>query len=134
MIKTSPVSRNLYGNYIKKAMECLNGAHRSFEAGEWNAAAISAIHSAIAASDALCVYYLGLRHAGERHEDAIRLFQTIKLERQELEANSKRIKRILGIKNMAEYEERLVYQSEADNALKDTERLLLFVKSKLPKE
>ena len=130
-MKTTPVSRNLYGNYIKRATECLNAANRSLKTKEWNAATISAIHSAIAASDALCVYYLGIRHAGEKHEDVIRLFKTIKLKKEEIENNSKRIKRILSIKNMAEYEERLVYQSEANNAVKDAERLLLFVKSNL---
>jgi len=37
------------------------------------------------------------------------------------------------MKNIAEYEERLVRQTEALNIFKDAERLLEVVKSKLPK-
>jgi len=133
-IKTISVSRNLYSNYIKKAEEFLASAQRSFEEREWNAAALGSIHSAISAADALCVYFLGVRHAGEKHEDAINLFKTIKLEKEELAANSRRISRILGYKTMAEYEERLVHEPEAESAIKDAVRLLRFVKSNLPKE
>jgi HEPN domain-containing protein len=133
-IKTVPVSRNLYSNYIIKADEFMAAAQRSFFEEEWNAAAAGAIHSAISAVDALCVYFLGIRHAGEKHDDAVNLFKTIKIEKEELDKNARRISRVLSYKNMAEYEERLVYKSEAENALKDAERILSFVKSKLPKQ
>lgn len=43
-----------------------------------------------------------------------------------------RIIRILRIKNMAEYEERLVYKSEAEKTLQDSERFFDFIKKKLP--
>jgi len=132
-LKTTPVSRNLFVNYLKRSKECLHAAQRSIEFKEWNSATISAIHSAIASADALCVFFLGVRHSGEKHEDVIRLFKTISLKEEEIDINSKRIKRIIGIKNMAEYEERLVSQSEAVQAIKDAERLLSFIKAKLPK-
>lgn len=132
-IKTVRVERGFYKNYLKRAQECLEAAKRSLELKEWNAATISAIHSAIAAADALCVYFLGQRHSGESHVDAVTLFNTINLEREELNSNARRISRILGIKNMAEYEERLIYQSEAGDAVKDAERLFSFATSKLPK-
>lgn len=35
-------------------------------------------------------------------------------------------------KNMAEYEERLVYKSEVEKVLKDCERFLEYVKKELP--
>ena len=130
--KTRRVERSSYTNYLKRAKECLNAAQRSFNAGEWNASTISAIHSVIAASDTMSVYFLGQRHAGESHEEAVKLFSTIRLKPTEIKVNAKRISRILGIKNMAEYEERLIYRSETEKALKDAERLYQFVKSKLP--
>ena len=133
-MKTIQASRNLYSNYIKKAEEFLASAQRSFDENEWNASALGAIHCAISAADALCVYYLGERHAGERHEDAVRLFKEIRIKDGDLDVNSKRIIRILGHKNMAEYEERMVRKSEAESALKDAKRLLDFVKVNLPKE
>jgi len=131
-IKTVRVERSFYGNYLKRAQECFAAAKRSLDLKEWNAATISAIHSAIASADALCVYFLGQRHSGESHADAVMLFNTIGLKKEELNPNARRISRIMGVKNMAEYEERLVYQSEAESAVKDAERLFSFAKSKLP--
>ena len=133
-VKVSKVNRNLYTNYLVRAEECLNAAKHSLSLNQWNASAISAIHSGIASLDALCVYYLGQRHAGQNHEDAITLFRNIKqLPREDIDAIANRIIKILKMKNMAEYEERLVHQTEAQNIIKDAERLFEAVKSKLPK-
>jgi uncharacterized protein (UPF0332 family) len=110
----------------------LHAAKNSFANQEWNAATINGIHSCIAACDAMCVYFLGKRNAGESHNDAVNLFKTIKADDEEINTNANRIIRILRIKNMAEYEERLVYKSEAEKALKDCERFLEYVKKQLP--
>lgn len=56
---------------------------------------------------------LGVRHAGERHEDAISLLQTVSLPRDVLTAKSKQLSRLLGIKNAAESEERLMREDDA---------------------
>ena len=131
--KTRDVEKSLYANYLKRAEECFHAAKTSFEAQEWNSATISAIHAVIAASDAICVYFLGKRNASESHNEAVALFKTIELDDKEINTNANRIAKILGIKNMAEYEERLVFRSEAEKALRDCERFLEYVKSKLPK-
>ena len=89
------------------------------------------IHSWIAACDAICVYFLGKRHSGEDHSSVVNLFKTIK-QNETINTNANRIIRILRIKNMAEYEERLVYKTEAEKALKDCERFFEFVKGELP--
>ncbi|MEE8184799.1 MAG: HEPN domain-containing protein [Thermodesulfobacteriota bacterium] len=130
-LQTRDVTKSLYINYLKRAEECLHAAKYSFDNQEWNAATINAIHSCIAACDAMCVYFLGKRHAGESHNDAVALFKTIK-SGGEINTNANRIARILRIKNMAEYEERLVYRSEAEKALKDCERFFEYVKKELP--
>lgn len=130
--KTRDVAKSLYTNFLKKAEECLHAAKNSFTAQEWNAATINAVHSCITGCDAICVYFLGKRHAGENHNDAVSFFKTIKAGDEEINTNANRILRILRIKNMAEYEERLVYKSEAEKVLKDCERFLEFVKRKLP--
>jgi len=131
-LKTSDVTKSLYTNYLKRAKECIHAARNSFANQEWNAATINAIHCCIAASDAMCVYFLGKRHAGENHEDVVKLFKTIKKNDEELNKNTNRIIRITSIKNMAEYEERLVYRTEAERVLKNCERLLDYVKKNLP--
>lgn len=130
--RTRDVTKSLYTNYIKRAEECFHAAKNSFAIQEWNAATINAIHSCIAACDAICVYFLGKRHAGESHEDAVNLFKIIKGGGKEINTNANRISRILRIKNMAEYEERLVYRYEAEKALKDCKRFLEYVKKELP--
>ncbi|MBI4681446.1 MAG: HEPN domain-containing protein [Nitrospirae bacterium] len=130
--RTRDVTKSLYTNYLKRAEECLHAAKNSFAIQEWNASTINAIHSCIAACDAICVYFLGQRHAGETHNDAVNLFKTIKTGDEEINTNANRIVRILRIKNMAEYEERLVYKSEAEKVLKDCERFLEYVKKQLP--
>lgn len=65
-LKTRDISKSLHINQIKRAEECLY------------AATINAIHSCIAACDAMCVYFLGKRYAGESHNEAVTLFKTIK--------------------------------------------------------
>jgi len=129
--KTRDIEKPLYINFLKRALECLNAAKTSFAIQEWNASTISAIHSCIAACDAMCVYFLGKRSRGESHNDAVKLFKTIENSK-EIDTNSSRISRILSIKNMAEYEERLVFRSEAEKILKDCERLLDYIEKKLP--
>ena len=129
---TRDVPKALYVNYLKRAEECHRAARHSFDAQEWNAATINAIHASIAAVDALCVYYLGKRNASDSHNVAVALFKSIPLDAAGKTANANRLVRILGIKNMAEYEERLVYRTEAEKVMKDGERLLEYAKAKLP--
>ena len=129
---TRDVQKSLYVNFLKRAEECLHAAQNSFSTQEWNAAAINAIHSCIAACDAMCVYFLGKRHAGDDHEEAVNLFVTIKGGNEGIKANSNRLLRVLRIKNMAEYEERLVHRPEAEKILKDCESFLEFIKKELP--
>ncbi|MBF0491094.1 MAG: HEPN domain-containing protein, partial [Candidatus Omnitrophica bacterium] len=131
--KTKDVAKSAYENYLKKAEECVHAARTSHEAQEWNAAAINAIHCCISACDAMCVYFLGKRHSGEDHNDAAKLFKSIK-DNEEINTNANRIIRILRIKNMAEYEERLVRKSEVEAILKDCERFLEYIKDQLDKK
>lgn len=67
---------------------------------------------------------IGVRHADDRHEDAITLLQTLSLPRDTLSSKGRQLSRLLGIKNAAEYEERLITQKEATEAVKDAERFL----------
>jgi hypothetical protein len=94
---------------------------------------MNAVHCGISACDAVTVFMLGVRHAGERHEDAISLFQTVGLPRDVLTAKSKQLSRLLGIKNVAEYEERLMGEDDAEEAVRDAERFFSWVKEFLSK-
>jgi hypothetical protein len=85
-------------------------------------AVINAVHCGISACDALTVFMSGVRHAGDRHEDAIGVLLTIGLSRDVLTSRSKQLTRLLGIKNAAEYEERLMNENDAREAVRDAER------------
>lgn len=81
----------------------------------------------------MCIYFLGKRNASENHNEAVALFKTIKAHDEAINTNANRLSRILSIKNMAEYEDRLVSRVEAEKTIKDCERFLEYVKTKLPK-
>lgn len=131
-LQTQNVDRSSYSNFLKKALECHRAASQSFARGDWNAAAIYSVHSSISGCDAQCVQALGVRHASERHSDSALFLQSIRPADERYKANAARLRRIIDIKNMAEYEERRIFRKEAERATKDCERLLIFVRSELP--
>jgi len=131
MSKTRQVNKELYRNYLQKANENLEAAKESLQAKRWNAATINAVHSGINATDALTVFMIGVRHAGERHEDALSLLQTLNLQKDEVKTKSRQLSRLLSIKNASEYEERLIREKEAGKAVRDAERYVEWVKGRL---
>jgi HEPN domain-containing protein len=132
-VRTRRVKKDLYENYLKKARESLDAARECLSAGRLNAATVNAVHSGINACDALTVFMIGVRHAGERHEDAVTLLQTLSLPRDVLSGKGRQLSRLLGIKNAAEYEERLITQKEAAEAVRDAERFLEWAEELLRK-
>jgi len=130
--KARRTDKSLFVNYLKKSRECFNAANNSFNSKEWNACAINAIHSCISACDAMCVYYLGRRHAGENHNEAVKLFKLTQPKERETGSNALRLSRILSVKNIAEYEGRLISRSEAEKILKDCKRFIEYARGKLP--
>ncbi len=127
------VNKSLFNNYLRKSEECLSAASECLKNARWNAAVINAVHCGISACDALTVFMLGVRHAGERHEDVISLIQTVGLPKDILTARSKQLSRLLGIKNAAEYEERLMNENDAREAVRDAERFFNWVREFLSK-
>mgnify|MGYP000675101780 CR=1 FL=1 len=74
-IRTRSVFKEAYKVFLKKSREFLDAAEYSLSKGNFNAAAGCAAHAAISALDALTAFYLGQRHAGEKHEDAALLMK-----------------------------------------------------------
>jgi HEPN domain-containing protein len=132
-VRVRHVDKSLFKNYLRKSEECFNAALECLRARRWNAAVMNAVHCGISACDAVTVFMLGVRHAGERHEDAISLFQTVGLPRDVLTAKSKQLSRLLVIKNVAEYEERLMDEDDAKEAVRDAERFFSWAKEFLSK-
>ena len=126
-LRTRSVERMFSKNFLKRSKECLDAACGAFEKEDWNASAINAIHCAISAGDALCVHFLGKRHAGESHNDAVKLFNSLENMCDNIKPNANRLMRLLKMKNMAEYEERLIYKSEAEKMLRNARLFHNFV-------
>jgi|SRR5208283_1842464 len=130
--KRSYVEKTASVNYLKRADECLEIGKKALRDGKYDAAAINFVHSGISAVDALCVHFLSHRHAGEKHEDAVKMVVDIKqLKNDDIEAIKSKFLRILRMKNMAEYEERSVKEKEAEMLFNNAEKLLAMIKDKL---
>ncbi len=123
-VKTRHVDRSLFGNYLKKAHENFEAVRDGIDNGRWNAAVMNAVHCGVNACDAVTVFTIGLRHAGERHEEAIALLQSLNLDKEVVVSKTRQLSRLLGVKNAAEYEERLMSKRDAQEAAINAERLL----------
>jgi len=130
-IRTTEISRTAYVTFMQKAEQFLKTAAVCFKSGDYNASAANAVHACISASDALCARHLGKRASGEKHSDAVNLIKTIKSS-DDFTNNAVRFGRVLAIKSLAEYEERLVFKNDSETVLKNAEKFLEFVRKNLP--
>lgn len=130
-MRTTRVDKGSYQNYLKKADQSIQTAKEALDKGRWNASAINSVHAVISSCDALTVFYLGLRSSGERHEDVIDLMSKTNIKEVEFAKVKRQVLRVLAKKNLAEYEQRLVYQKEAEPIFKDAERVYGWVRNKI---
>lgn len=120
-------------NYLIKAKQFLETAQDAYLKKNWNAVGLNTVHSAISANDALTVYYGKIRSIDKKHSEAISLLLKVFKNEKDAERNSRHLLWLINRKNLVEYEARLFFQSEAEEALKHAERFLNWTKSKLPK-
>jgi uncharacterized protein (UPF0332 family) len=131
-IRTSHVPKSDYINYLKKAGEFLSSAQDSLIKEKWNAAGLNAIHAGISATDALLVALHGIRSTSPKHDDTLKLINSL-VKHKELEENIGHLRSLISMKSIVEYDQRLITQSEAVSLSKHSERLLAWVKNILPK-
>lgn len=110
--------------YIRKAKEFLEGAGLLAEKEKWNSSAVLSVHAVISACDAVCSRFLQLRHGGADHMQAVELLSSLPLERSEIESKLMQARRVISLKNAAEYEDKLIKQSDAQEMQKEAERLI----------
>ncbi|HPI04538.1 MAG: HEPN domain protein [Candidatus Aerophobetes bacterium ADurb.Bin490] len=127
--KFRQVDKHLYINFLRRSEECLKNAKRAFDNNEIMSAPISAVHCCIAALDALCVNHMRKRHAGYNHEDGVKFIYGINtVKKEDLETIGSKAMKVIKMKNMAEYEERIMKPKEAEKMIKDAEYVLEMVK------
>ena len=128
-MKTRNVERFKYKNYLTKAEEFYEATNDSYTHRRFNATVLNAVHCAISSADALTVFYKEQRHAGERHEDVVNLLNSLGLP--DIQSKNRQLLALLAIKNGAEYEDRIMSESEAASAMKNAERFYKWVKDLL---
>ncbi|MBI4336139.1 MAG: HEPN domain-containing protein, partial [Candidatus Omnitrophica bacterium] len=98
---------------------------------KWNAAGLNAIHAGISSADALLVSLHGVRSTSPKHDDILKLFPSL-IKHKGLEANISHLRHLISMKNIVEYDQRLITQNEAIGLSRHAERFLAWVKSILP--
>lgn len=132
-IKTTTVSKSVYSNYLKKSAEFYEAMQESLSKGKWNAVGLNAIHSGISAADALLVFFHGMRSTSPKHDDIVKLLTSLMTHR-ETDSNASHLRNLVGMKNIVEYEVRLIDRHEALLLSKHATRFLEWVKLLLPNE
>lgn len=130
-IKTKSIQRGAYRNFLKKAEELHESMMAAHAQRHWNSCVITAIHCAISAIDALTVNRVGLRSAGDGHGDVVLLFSELGLDKSELDSKRQQLLSLLDVKNIAEYNDRLMTEADAEKAMKHCDRIYAWVKEKI---
>ena len=100
------------------------------EKEDWNSTAVLSIHAVISACDSVCARFLQMRHGGADHMQAVELLSNLPFDETEIESKLKQARRMISLKNTAEYEDRLIRQSDAKEMLKNAQRLVAWAESK----
>lgn len=129
--KTKTVNKNQYRAFLAKAKDFAFMMDISLEEGKWNSAGLQAVHTVISASDAVIVYYGGVRSAEVDHREVVGLLQDII--GKDASASGRHVSMVIAKKNLVEYEERLITQTEARDMTEHAKRLLEWVIGILPK-
>ena len=116
-------------DYLKKAEDNHAQMINALNSGNYNAAGTLALQCAISSADAICVYEKGVRSISEDHFDVCDLVGSITLPDAKEKANL--LKRVIGKKNLIQYERRNIYQSEADEIVKASARFYQWVASQI---
>ncbi|HDQ25340.1 MAG TPA: hypothetical protein ENN43_01165 [bacterium] len=130
-VDTKNVDKVMYVNYLQKAGENRLMSEKALAERVFNSAAVSAVHCAISAVDAFCVANMGKRCSSAGHEDVSVLIKATSYPDEEKTFVAGKFKSVIRIKNMAEYEERLVKEKEAEKAVREAGLLLDAVKRAL---
>ena len=125
--RTTNVTREQAQGYLNKAREFLRDSKKAMRDGQWNSAGLLAIHSTISASDALLGYQAGLRSTSPDHKTSADLLNGIGAGSRDWSKQINRFNRILGKKNLVEYEARPITEKEASYLVEQSDRFVRWV-------
>jgi len=130
-IKTAAVHKSDYSNYVKKAEEFYGAMQDSLSKGKWNVVGLNAIHAGISAADALLVFFHGVRSTSPKHDDIIKLITSL-ISHKDIKNHASHLRSLIYMKNIVEYEVRLIGRDEALVLSKHASCFLEWVRSMLP--
>jgi hypothetical protein len=125
------IDRVKYREFHKTANHFFEAAQAAMELDYWTAAGVLIIHSAIAYADALSIRMSGEKSAGEDHEDAIALLETIVAASQEKTRALNQLRRIIEEKTAVSYMGEIYSASQTKDLWKRLERFRLWAESML---
>lgn len=130
--KTRAVDKHEYHGFLVKAKDFASMLDLTLAEGKWNSAALQAVHAVISASDAVIVYYGGVRSIELDHREVVGLLHDIIGEA--AATAGRHVSRVIAKKNLVEYERRSVTQAEARDMAEHAKRFLEWVTGMLPRE
>lgn len=130
-IKIRKEERSVAQDYLKKATDNYQQMLLAIEGNNYNAAATLAIQCGISAADAICVFEKGIRSISADHLDVCELIESLAIPAAVDKART--LRKIIAKKNMVQYERRNVFQVEAEEMAKLTDRFYQWVNSILIK-
>jgi HEPN domain-containing protein len=130
--KTRAVDKSEYRNFLAKADDFASMLDLALAEGKWNSAGLQAVHAVISASDAVIVYYGGVRSVELDHREVVGLLHDIIGEA--AATAGRHVSRVIAKKNLVEYEGRSITQAEAREMAEHAKRFLEWVTGMLPRE
>jgi HEPN domain-containing protein len=115
-VRTRKEDRSAAIDYFNKAEDNHKAMLSAFAAKHHNAAGTLALQCAVSSADALCVYFKGLRSVSQDDLDICELVGSIPLP--EAAAQAALLRRVIGKKNLVQYERRNVTAKEAEELAK----------------
>jgi len=122
--KTIFVSTKDSQKYLAKALEFIAEANRCHTEKKWNCAGLLAIHAAISAADSLLGFVAGRRSKSSDHGDVAELVRQQLKHLAESGKQANRLARIVGKKNLVQYEARKITPKEASYLVEQAERFV----------
>lgn len=123
------VDRARYRQYQNVAEHFYSAAQDSMELEYWTAAGVLIVHSAIAFADALTIKMSGQKSAGEDHEDAIALLDSLIANEEEKTKAMNQLRRIIEEKTRVSYMGEMYSPSQTRELWKRLERFRSWVES-----
>ena len=117
-VRTRKEDRSAAIDYFNKAEDNHKAMLSAFAAKHYNASGTLALQCAVSSADALCVYFKGLRSVSQDDLDICELVGSIPLP--EAAAQAALLRRVIGKKNLVQYERRNVTSKEAEELTKAT--------------